>query len=237
MNTNTQIVDDLHVIAAPIRFAGNLIVRLITITLFIALYPLILAWLLYSNHIEHIHAAAAPYYYPPTEDGLYKIVICVLGPFAFVVWFSLLARWAEMRRHGGLWQEKEAGFDPTRGNNLRSCLGWLFSVLGACGALMFCSYNWIEGEPTVWAAAIGHLLPAIVYVPYRILRNLEEGAYAKPPVEKPEETKGATISVKELNRLAAQWEAYQRGEAKLTPKEQAYMESCTGNFHPAQRAV
>jgi hypothetical protein len=172
-----QMADDLHLLAAPLR----LIQAALVAALFIAAYPLILAGMLYSAHIDALHEAynrTHLYGYAPADWSIYKIVICVLGPFAFCAWFSLVTRWLERRRN-------ERNGTDHNGINARACLGWLLSVIGAIAAVWLCAANGIEGEASVWLVCLGHLIPVPLYVLVRLHNSVSE----ELPVGDPDPTR------------------------------------------------
>jgi hypothetical protein len=134
--------------------------RLFFITLFLAFYPFILLWMVYGAHLEYMRDNP----WNPPDYTFFKVVIGVLGPFGFCIWFAAVTRWLEMGRN------ERTGRDDD-GTNVRSCLGWLGSLLGGFLSLPYCGYHDIYGEASVYLMALGNISPAIIYVFWRMLRN------------------------------------------------------------------
>lgn len=82
MNTNSQIADDIHLLAAPLRF----IVGIVRAAIFLAIFPLVILGLC-------IHAAMIGG--PIMTDDMWlltKVLFCVLAPFAFALIAGVLSK-------------------------------------------------------------------------------------------------------------------------------------------------
>jgi|ERR1035437_2614486 hypothetical protein len=146
MDTNSQIAADLHLLTAPFRLVG----RLIVISLGILAFPLIcLLVLLCASRASS------------DEISLLAVVIAVLGPFASGIWFALTV---------GM-----SGYDESPGGGMLSGFAVLgFIVSAVVGGYVFFTQDSANGPVYLCKAVVACFSPSIAFLVLRIFVNKED---------------------------------------------------------------
>jgi hypothetical protein len=158
------LTNDLRFLTAPLHFVWGMIMWAVLLLL----SPIIVFGLL----VFGIHSMSAD------EIGLMKVLVVVLGPFAFVFWFILISHFGGRHRAKRLIAERsETGDDYTdaelrfleqvgKPRHLRTFGVLLLSLAGSvCDAWMFGN----AGDPLFFLGVIaGIFSPAILMAAYKL---------------------------------------------------------------------
>jgi hypothetical protein len=173
----SHLADDVHFLAAPVRFVWRLIVVFVLLFLSPLIFGAAVVGLILNEHfgLAFRHWLLGLGWFPPmwarefgnpltcNDIWFLKIVLGGFGPFAFAFWFAIVTRWREVRRNGNregvLWA------------NIRGLIGLVMSFAGMFASVLHCYYHNIEGQASLLVMALGIMSPALIWYLFGLLSS------------------------------------------------------------------
>jgi hypothetical protein len=153
---------ELQLLIAPLRFVWGMFLS----GIFLLLSPLLLLGLLFGSALM-----------TPEEIGLMKVILVVVGPFAFIFWWIIIGRYrakslmSPRSETGCDFSNEEIAFLATAGKP-RHIRNFVLLLVSLCGSV-FCAHLFYSSGDQEFLIGVlaGILSPAIMVGFWRLMRR------------------------------------------------------------------